>query len=57
MRACMALVAEHLPIVPLVSPNHLLAVRAGLRGVRPAVVSRDSLWNVAEWEWDAGQPR
>ncbi len=43
------LVAEYLPIVPLVSPNHLVAVRDGLVGVVPATTSRDSLWNVDVW--------
>jgi peptide/nickel transport system substrate-binding protein len=48
-----ALVAEHLPIVPLLSPNHLVAVRRGLRGFAPGVTSRDSLWNIDELAWAA----
>lgn len=49
------LVAEHLPIVPLVSPNHLVAVRDGLAGIVPAITSRDSLWNVDEWSQPGGR--
>lgn len=49
------LVADHLPIVPLVSPNHLVAVRDGLVGVVPAITSRDSLWNVDGWSRAAGR--
>lgn len=47
------LVTEHLPIIPLVSPNHLVVVRRGLRGVVPDVTSRDSLWNIDEFSWNA----
>lgn len=50
------LVVEHLPIVPLVSPNHLVAVRQGLEGLVPGVTSRDSLWNADEIAW-ASAPR
>jgi peptide/nickel transport system substrate-binding protein len=51
-----ALVAEHLPIVPLVSPNHLVAVRRGLRGFAPGVTSRDSLWNIDALAWATRTP-
>lgn len=50
-------VAEYLPIVPLVSPNHLVALRRGLEGLVPGVTSRDSLWNVDELSWAPGVGR
>ncbi len=52
-----ALVAEQLPIVPLLSPHHLVATRHGLAGVSPGVTSRDSLWNVDEWWWSTPSNR
>lgn len=48
-----ALVAEHLPIVPLVSPNLLVGVRAGLANFRPAILDHYVLWNADELFWEA----
>jgi len=41
-------VAEHLPIIPLVSPNILVGVRASLGNVRPAVLNDYVLWNAEQ---------
>jgi peptide/nickel transport system substrate-binding protein len=45
------LAAEHLPVVPLVSPNVLVAAREGLGNLRPAVLDHPVLWNVDELFW------
>jgi peptide/nickel transport system substrate-binding protein len=45
------LAARHLPIVPLVSPNVLLATREGLGNLRPAVLDHPLLWNADELFW------
>jgi peptide/nickel transport system substrate-binding protein len=50
-----ALAAEHLPVVPLVSPNVLVAAREGLGNLRPAVLDHPVLWNVDELFW-RGRP-
>jgi peptide/nickel transport system substrate-binding protein len=54
------LVVEHLPIVPLVSPNILVGARKGLGNFRPTVLDPHALWNVEELFWRerrAGAPR
>lgn len=43
--------ALHLPIIPLAAPNLLVASKAGLEGFQPAVLSRNSLWNVERLFW------
>lgn len=43
--------AEHLPMIFLVSPHLLAAAKSGLRNFRPAILSRDSLWNIEELYW------
>lgn len=48
-----ALVAEHLPIVTLVSPNLLVGARAGLGNFRPAILDHYVLWNADELFWEA----
>jgi peptide/nickel transport system substrate-binding protein len=45
------LVAENLPIVPLVSPNILVGVKDGLVNFRPAVLDHYTLWNADELFW------
>jgi peptide/nickel transport system substrate-binding protein len=45
------ILAEHLPMIFLVSPHLLAAAKSGLRNFRPAVLSRDSLWNIEELYW------
>jgi peptide/nickel transport system substrate-binding protein len=45
------LVAEHLPIIPLVSPNVLVGARKGLGNFRPTVLDPHALWNVEELLW------
>lgn len=44
-------VAENLPIIPLVSPNILVAYKEGLQNVRPGVLDQYILWNVEELSW------
>jgi peptide/nickel transport system substrate-binding protein len=44
-------VAEQLPIIPLVGPNILIAYKKGLRNVRPGILEHYVLWNVEELSW------
>lgn len=46
-----AIVAEQLPIVPLVSPNLVVAAKSGLGNLRPAVLDHYLLWNADELFW------
>jgi peptide/nickel transport system substrate-binding protein len=46
-----ALVAEDLPLIPLVSPNVLVGAKAGLGNFRPAILDPQVLWNVDELFW------
>jgi peptide/nickel transport system substrate-binding protein len=46
-----ALVAHHLPIIPLVSPNVLVGATTGLGNFRPTVLDHHALWNVEELYW------
>jgi peptide/nickel transport system substrate-binding protein len=50
------LVAENLPMIPLVSPNVLVAARAGLGNFRPAILDPIVLWNADELFWSAPRP-
>ena len=45
------LVAENLPMIPLVSPNVLVGAKAGLGNYRPAILDPQVLWNVDELFW------
>jgi peptide/nickel transport system substrate-binding protein len=45
------LVVEHLPIIPLVSPNILVGARKGLGNFRPTVLDPHALWNAEELFW------
>jgi peptide/nickel transport system substrate-binding protein len=47
-----AIIAEQLPLVPLVSPQILGATRSGLANVRPAAIEPHVLWNADEIFWD-----
>jgi peptide/nickel transport system substrate-binding protein len=49
-----ALVAENLPIIPLVSPNILVGAKTGLGNFRPAILDPYVLWNADELFWRAG---
>jgi peptide/nickel transport system substrate-binding protein len=51
-----ALVAEHLPVVTLVSPNLLVGAREGLGNFRPAILDHYVLWNADELFWEAAPP-
>lgn len=46
------LVAENLPVIPLVSPHVLVAAKSSLRNLRPAVLQPYVLWNVDELYWN-----
>jgi peptide/nickel transport system substrate-binding protein len=46
-----ALAAEHLPLIPLVSPNVLVGGKAGLGNLRPAILEHSVLWNADEIFW------
>jgi peptide/nickel transport system substrate-binding protein len=47
------LVAENLPIIPLVSPNILVGARTGLGNFRPAILDHYVLWNADELFWES----
>jgi peptide/nickel transport system substrate-binding protein len=47
------LMAENLPMIPLVSPNVLVGAKAGLGNYRPAILDPQVLWNVDELFWRA----
>jgi peptide/nickel transport system substrate-binding protein len=39
------LVAEHVPVICLVSPNVLVGAKDSIGGIRPSVMRRHLLWN------------
>ena len=45
------LVAQHLPLIVLASPNVLVGARKGLGNFRPAVLDHHTLWNIEELYW------
>ena len=45
------LVADNLPLIPLVSPNVLVGARPGLGNFRPAILDPYVLWNADELFW------
>lgn len=49
-----AIVAEQLPVIPLVSPHLVVAAKTGLGNLRPAVLDHYLLWNADELFWRAG---
>ena len=54
------LVVQHLPIIPLVSPNLLVGANKGLGNFRPTILEHHALWNVEELFWRerrSGAPR
>jgi peptide/nickel transport system substrate-binding protein len=46
------LVAENLPIIPLVSPDVLVAAKSNLKNLRPAILLPYALWNAEELYWN-----
>jgi len=48
------LVAENLPMIPILSPNVLVGAKAGLGNFRPAILDPQVLWNVDELFWGPG---
>ncbi len=51
------IVAQQSPIIPLVSPHTLLAVRRGLGNFKPSVLPNAALWNAEEIYWASPQAR
>ncbi len=45
------IVAEELPMIPLVSSNVLVAAKRGLGNFRPAILDHPTLWNAEELFW------
>jgi len=52
-----AIAAEKLPLVPLVSPNIIVAAKRTLGNFRPAVLDHYTLWNVEQLFWRAPEGR
>ena len=48
------LAVEHLPLIPLVSPNILVGAKQKLANFRPALMEPYVLWNVEELYWPGG---
>jgi peptide/nickel transport system substrate-binding protein len=46
-----ALVAENLPLIPLLSPSVLVGTKEGLGNLRPAILDHSLLWNADELFW------
>ena len=46
-----AIVAENLPIVPLVSPNLLAGAKRDLANFQPALIEPYTLWNIDQLFW------
>lgn len=51
------LVAEKLPLIPLVSPNILVGAKEELLNFRPVVLDHHTLWNADELSWRRRTPR
>ena len=51
-----ALVAEHLPLIPLVSPHVLVGAKVGLSNFNPTILRSPTLWNAVELSWGPGSP-
>jgi peptide/nickel transport system substrate-binding protein len=45
------LAMEHLPLIPLVSPNVLTGAKRQLSNFRPALLDHNTLWNFEELYW------
>ncbi|MBI4874940.1 MAG: ABC transporter substrate-binding protein [Acidobacteria bacterium] len=45
------LLAENLPLIPLVSPNILVGAKTNLGNFRPAILDHYTLWNAEELFW------
>jgi len=52
-----AIVAEKLPLVPLVSPNIIVAAKRTLGNFRPAVLDHYTLWNAEQLFWRTAEGR
>ena len=52
-----AIVAENLPLVPLVSPNLLAGAKKDLANFQPVLIEPYTLWNVEQLYWRAAGAR
>jgi len=52
-----AIAAEKLPLIPLVSPNIIVAAKRTLGNFRPAVLDHYTLWNAEQLFWRAPEGR
>jgi ABC-type transport system substrate-binding protein len=50
------LVAENLPMIPILSPNVLVGAKASLGNFRPAILDPQVIWNVDELFWRTPAP-
>jgi hypothetical protein len=48
------LLAENLPVIPLVSPHVLVGARQSLARFQPALLDHNTLWNIDELYWREG---
>jgi peptide/nickel transport system substrate-binding protein len=51
------LLADHLPLIPLVTPDILTGARSGLGGFQPASLDHYTLWNVEQLYWQTAGNR
>jgi hypothetical protein len=45
------LLAENLPLIPLITPDVLAGARGGLENFQPALLDPCTLWNVEQLYW------
>lgn len=50
-RRIQAIEREELPLIPLVTPDVVVAVKSGLQGVEPGILAPHLLWNAATLHW------
>jgi peptide/nickel transport system substrate-binding protein len=48
------IIAQHEPVICLVSPNVLVGAKNSFAGIKPAVLRRHILWNVEQLYWQSG---
>jgi peptide/nickel transport system substrate-binding protein len=51
------LLAQNLPLIPLVSPNILVGAKKQLRNFRPALLDHYALWNIEDLSWQGGNTK
>jgi len=50
------ILAEYLPLVPLVTPHLLVGARKDLANFRPAILEPNTLWNIEQLYWRKAPP-